>query len=295
MRGFVSALLFFSAATGVSSFTVNTNTPNLRIKENAGVDMSCSYSADFGSDARLEWKFKDKKHSQILVVFDGQLTEAYKSRATLYGGSNLRFTKVTREDTGEYTCEVSSSKSQFAEATVQLTVLVPPSVPLCKIPHSVTTGKSTMLTCFDGDASPPPVYKWYKDGTLLPDDPSKMPQFKNATYKLDPKTGNLEFKSANTMDTGEYYCEAVNDAGPSQRCKAVRMEIRNVNTGGIVAGVIIALLLVALLIFGVWYAKKKGYLPRNKPRSTAVYQPPSSYAGDEEDDGDFKQKSSFVV
>lgn len=35
----------------------------------------------------------------------------------------------------------------------------------------------------------------------------------------------------------------------------------DVNTGGIVAGVIVALLLLALLGFGIWYAHKKGYLP----------------------------------
>ncbi|XP_072230965.1 F11 receptor, tandem duplicate 1 [Leuresthes tenuis] len=298
MKGFVSVLLFLSTATGVSSFTVSTNNPNVRVKENEGVDLTCSYSADFGNDARLEWKFKDKKGSMTLVVYDGKLTQAYESRATLYSGSNLRFTKVTREDTGVYNCEVSSTKSQFAETTVKLTVLVPPSPPLCRIPQSVTTGRSAILTCHDGDASPPPTYKWYKDGTLLPADPSKMPQFKNITYKLNSQNGNLEFSSAKKVDAGQYHCEAVNEAGPSQRCKAARMEVRDVNTGGIVAGVIVALLLLALLIVGVWYANKKGYLPKkseSKPKSNVVYQPPSSYAGDDDEDGEFKQKSSFVV
>lgn len=33
------------------------------------------------------------------------------------------------------------------------------------------------------------------------------------------------------------------------------------NVGGIVAGVIVALLAVGLLLFGLWFASKKGYLP----------------------------------
>ena len=37
--------------------------------------------------------------------------------------------------------------------------------------------------------------------------------------------------------------------------------VDDVNTGGIVAGVIVALLAIALLCFGLWYANKKGYLP----------------------------------
>ncbi|XP_061595870.1 F11 receptor, tandem duplicate 1 [Cololabis saira] len=266
MRRIVWALLFLGAATGASGFTVTTDTPNVRVKENEGADMRCSYSADFGPNPRLEWKFKDKKGSQTYVVFDGKLTESYSSRVSLYSGSNLRFSKVTRADNGEYACEVSSSKSQFSEGTVMLTVLVPPSVPLCKIPQSATTGKGAYLSCSDGEGSPPPTYRWYKDGTLLPTDPTRIAAFRNATYNLNPKSGNLEFSSVAQTDSGEYHCEAVNDAGPPQRCKAVRMEVRDMNTGGIVAGVIVALLLLGLLIFGVWYANKKGYLPKKSER-----------------------------
>lgn len=39
-----------------------------------GVDLTCSYSADFGPDARLEWKFKDMKGSQTYIVYDKKVT-----------------------------------------------------------------------------------------------------------------------------------------------------------------------------------------------------------------------------
>ncbi|XP_035808705.2 F11 receptor, tandem duplicate 1 [Amphiprion ocellaris] len=295
---FVSVLLFSYAATGVSGFTVTTQT-DVRVKENEGTDLTCQYSADFGSNARLEWKFKDTKGSQVYVVYDGKLTQPYASRVTLFSGSNLRFSKVTRKDNGEYSCEVSNANNQFGESTVRLTVLVPPSPPLCRIPTTITTGKTAVLSCYDADGSPPPTYQWYKDGTLLPTDPTSLAAFRNFTYKMNAASGKLEFPRASKMDSGQYFCEAVNNAGPAQRCKAVKMEVRDLNTGGIVAGVIVALLLVALLVFGIWYANKKGYLPKkseSKPRPNVVYQPPSSYGGgDEEEDGDFKQKSSFVV
>lgn len=135
---------------------------------------------------------------------------------------------------------------------------MPPSPPLCRIPPSVTTGKLALLSCHDSAGSPPPTYKWYKDGTLLPDEPHKISGFKNATYKLNKDNGNLvsyklllctiftmtvvvpidfkiknipclslqEFIRATKMDSGQYYCEAVNDAGPPQRCRAVKMEVR---------------------------------------------------------------------
>ncbi|XP_041656617.1 F11 receptor, tandem duplicate 1 [Cheilinus undulatus] len=295
VSGLVSVALFLLAATGVSSFSVTTSNANVRVKENDGTDLSCSYSADFGSDARVEWKFNDLKGSQVYVIYGGKPTSSYSGRVTMYK-SNLRFATVTRRDNGVYDCEVSGN-SQFVETRVKLTVLVPPSVPLCRVPPSVTTGKSAILSCHDKDGSPPPKYRWYKDGVPLPTEPNKISAFKNATYKLNPDNGNLEFPRTIKTDSGHYVCESYNDAGPAQRCKGGKMEIRDLNTGGIVAGVIVALLLVGLLVFGLWYANKKGYLPKaeSKPKPSVVYQPTSMYGGGDEDDGDFKQKSSFVV
>ncbi|XP_070699321.1 F11 receptor, tandem duplicate 1 [Pempheris klunzingeri] len=292
----VSVALFCLAATGVSGFSVTTSDPDVQVKENEGTDLKCTYSADFGSNARVEWKFKDTKGSQTYVIFNGKPTTPYSSRVTIYG-SNLRFSKVTRKDNGVFDCEVSGN-GQFGESRVKLTVLVPPSPPLCRIPASVTTGKMALLSCHDSDGSPPPKYRWYKDGTLLPAEPSKISGFKNATYKLNTDNGNLEFPRTTKMDSGQYYCEAFNSAGVPQRCKAMKMGVRDINTGGIVAGVIVALLLLLLLGFGIWYAHKKGYLPKkteSKPKPSVVYQPTSMYAGVEDEDGEFKQKSSFVV
>lgn len=291
----VPVSLSLLAATDVDGFSVTTSNANVQVKENEGVDLSCSYSADFGSSARVEWKFKDLKDSQKYVYFDGRPTSFYSDRVTMYG-SNLRFNKVTRKDTGVYDCEVSGN-TQFGEVRVKLTVLVPPSPPLCRIPTSVRTGKAALLSCLDRDGSPPPQYKWYKDGVLLPPEPNKISGFKNATYRLNTVNGNLEFPAVTKMDTAQYFCEAFNTAGPPQRCRAVKMEVRDLNTGGIVAGVIVALLLLLLLALGIWYAHKKGYLPKkseSKPKTNVVYQPTSLYGGEDED-GDFKQKSSFVV
>ncbi|XP_057676699.1 F11 receptor, tandem duplicate 1 [Corythoichthys intestinalis] len=291
----VSVLVFASAATVVSSFSVTTSNANVQVKENEGVDLTCSYSADFGSSARVEWKFKDVTGSQKYVFYDGKPTAPYANRVNVFG-SNIRFNKVTRRDNGVYDCEVSGVNSQFGEARVQLTVLVPPSPPLCRIPTSVTTGNKVMLYCHDKDGSPSPQYRWYRNDILLPPEPSKISGFQNSTYMLNSANGNLEFPSVRKTDTAPYSCEAFNSAGPPQRCRAVKMEVSDPNTGGIVAGVIVALVLLVLLGLGIWYAHKKGYLPRmtkSKPKKV-VYQPPSGYGG-EDDDAEFKQKSSFVV
>ncbi|XP_041742664.1 F11 receptor, tandem duplicate 1 isoform X2 [Coregonus clupeaformis] len=291
VSGLVSVFLFFHAT---EAFTVTTSNANVRSKVNEGADLYCTHSADFGANARVEWKFRDMKGSTTYVIFDGKPTTPYADRVIRSDGM-LRFTKVISKDNGEYSCEVSGNQ-QFGQVNIKLTVLVPPSVPMCRIPTSVTTGHSVLLSCHDAQGSPSPTYKWYKDKIPLPEDPSKFPAFKNYTYKINPLNGNLEFPSASLTDTGDYSCEAMNDAGPVQRCQAVRMDVRNINTGGIVAGVIVALLALALLGFGLWYANRKGYLPKkseSKPKPSVVYQPTSEYG--DEGDGEFRQKSSFVV
>ena len=68
---------------------------------------------------------------------------------------------------------------------------VPPSMPMCRVPTSVTTARSVLLSCHDAQGSPPPTYKWYKDNNPLPEDPSKFAAFRNYTYKINTVNGNL--------------------------------------------------------------------------------------------------------
>ncbi|KAI1903295.1 hypothetical protein AGOR_G00025730 [Albula goreensis] len=289
---FALAFVLFLQTTGTTAFKVSTTTPVVSVPENQGADLKCSYTADFGTP-RVEWKFKNLQSSQTLVVFDGKPTANYKGRVELYK-DGLRFNKVTREDNGEYTCEVSSSQN-FGETNVKLVVQVPPSVPMCRIPTSVTTGRKTVLSCYDKDGSPPCAYKWFKNKEPLPEDPSKFSQYKNSTYTINSQTGDLVFPHISKMDAGEYYCSASNGIGSPKSCAPVRVAVNDVNTGGIVAGVIVALLALGLLAFGLWFAYRKGYFPKqddSKPR--VVYNQPSSDYADE-DDGEFRQKSSFVV
>ncbi|XP_053342018.1 F11 receptor, tandem duplicate 1 [Clarias gariepinus] len=291
---FILFVLLCWQATGLHAFSASTSTPNVNVAENSGADLKCEFSPDFGTTPRVEWKFTNLKGSQSFIYFDGQITDRYKGQMTQYPGG-LRIQKVTRQDSGVYSCEVSSN-TDFAEAKIKVTVLVPPSVPVSNIPTSATTGRRVLMTCFDKDGSPPSTYLWYKNGTPLPADPSKFPSFQNSTYKMNTQNGNLEFPSVKTSDSGQYFCEASNGQGTAQRGQPVLMDVRDLNGGAIAAGVIVALLAIALLCFGLWFAKKKGYMPKmseRKPRS--VYTQPKQDYGYDDDDGEFKQKQSFVV
>uniref|UniRef100_H2ZUL0 Junctional adhesion molecule A n=1 Tax=Latimeria chalumnae TaxID=7897 RepID=H2ZUL0_LATCH len=254
------------------AYEVTTDYPNVSVPENGAVDLSCKYTGDFGSP-RVVWKFRDESGSHALVYFDKKFTENYKERAD-FSSKGIHLRTTTRADTGKYTCEVSQG-SRYSEVTVQLTIEVPPSVPSCEIPTSVTNGATVKLTCFEPDGSPPSTYSWYKDDVLVPDDPKKAPAFVNSSFTNDRKIGVLTFSSVTHGDSGEYFCQAANGIGESQFCTAVRMEVSDVNVGGIVAAVIIVVLILALLGLGLWYAYRKGYIQKkiaSKPK--AIYKQP---------------------
>ncbi|MEE6512713.1 hypothetical protein FKM82_019896 [Ascaphus truei] len=272
---------------------VSTPKQNITVKEGGAAEFQCQYTSDFQSP-RVEWKFVGKDQETSLVYYDGALTAPYKDRASTYP-QGLRIERINRKDTGDYVCEVTSSvtnpdgKTSYGEITFHLVVLVPPSVPVAQVPVSVTTGGVAQLACIENDSSPPALFKWYKNKILMPDNPKTSPTFQNSSYTLDSKTGVLKFDPVKKSDAGEYYCEAGNPEG-KQVSAAVRMEVNDVNVGGIVAAVIIVLLILALIGFGVWFAYHRGYFAK-KTNKKVIYSQPS----DTRSDRNFQQTSSFLV
>ncbi|XP_041098243.1 junctional adhesion molecule A-like [Polyodon spathula] len=287
-----SAFLGFLLAATASSYSITTKSEKVSVPENAAADLSCEYSADFGNP-RIEWKFASSK-GIVFVFYNNEPTAAYKGRIEQYTGG-LRFSKVTRNDNGVYTCEVTSPGG-YAEKNIELLVQVPPSPPVCRVPTSVTTGSQVTLTCSDKDASPKPTYQWFRNKVLVPNSPKQIPAFQNSSYTFDPSTGTLTFQPVAKIDSGEYYCQVQNGVGQPSTCGAVRMEVGDVNVGGIAAAVIVVLLLIAVIALAVWYANRKGYLPKQRERKPkVVYSVPPVRDTDPGDDVDFRQKSSFLV
>lgn len=280
----LGALLLLAAGTAVLSG------PTISLKEGEVAEFKCSYPTAF-VNPRMEWKFTSHTDS-ALIYYDNKPTASYKGRVDVFP-TGLRLNSVNRKDSGEYACEVtgtgSSGNPDYVVDKTELVVLVPPSVPVAQVPLSVTTGSAATLSCIETDASPRPTFVWYKNGVLMPESPKGSPAFQNSSYTLDPKTGQLRFDPVTQTDAGEFYCEATNSQG-KQKSAAVRMEIKDVNVGGIVAAVIVSLLLLGLIAFGVWFAYHRGYIGK-KANKKVIYSQPS----DTRSDKNFQQTSSFLV
>ncbi|XP_059805845.1 junctional adhesion molecule A-like [Hypanus sabinus] len=244
------------------SFSVTTRTPEVKVSLGAAAELFCQYSADFG-EPRVEWKFQDLQDSQTLVYYNNEITKNYQGRVD-FSPSALHFKETQATDSGLYICDVNTiDGSQFGSVTVTLVVKVPPAVPTASVPTSVTTGSKAELKCSESRGYPRPSYRWYRDQVLMPEKPASSPTFRNSSYTIQPEMGLLIFDRVSKVDAGEYVCEASNKVGqPVKSSPPIRMEVYDTNVGGIVAGVIVALLILAFLGIGIWFAYRKGYLGR---------------------------------
>ncbi|XP_045694640.1 junctional adhesion molecule A [Phyllostomus hastatus] len=284
----LASVILCSLARGRGA--VYTSESEVQVPENKPAKLSCSYSGF--SAPRVEWKFAQGDITS-LVCYNNKITAPYEDRVT-FSNTGITFHSVTRKDTGTYTCMVSDEGgTAYGEVNVQLTVLVPPSKPTVNIPSSATIGSRAVLTCSETDGSPPSQYLWYRDGVQMPSEPKSSRAFSNSSYSLNPKTGELVFDPVSASDSGEYSCEARNGVGVPMTSDAVRMEAVELNVGGIVAAVLVTLILLGILVFGIWFAYRRGYFDRTKKGTESkkvIYSQPSARS-----EGEFRQTSSFLV
>ncbi|XP_065713794.1 junctional adhesion molecule A [Patagioenas fasciata] len=286
-RAWTLRLLLAAAVVALAGAQVTSETKEVPEHDTANIPCS-AYKSSWGNP-RIEWKFQ-KGSTLVLFYYGGELTEPYRDRVT-FSRTSIQLSAVTREDTGRYICEVVGSGSQIAKSEVNLIVQVPPSTPVAHVPTSATIGSRAVLRCTETEGSPPPTFRWYKDGMVMPSDPKSSPTFRNSSYSLDSTTGELVFQPLSAFDSGEYYCEATNSVGPPQKSSTIRMEASEVNVGGIVAAVVVLLMVLGLVAFGVWFAYSRGFFKRKDTSSKKViYSQPSQRT-----DGEFKQTSSFLV
>ncbi|XP_047374985.1 V-set and immunoglobulin domain-containing protein 2 [Sciurus carolinensis] len=241
-------------------------------------ELSCSYSTSVGVNFALEWSFVQagkpiSAAHPILYFTNGHLypTGSKAERASLLqnpptgGVATLRLTDVRPSDTGTYLCHVNNPPDFYTNGLglINLTVLVPPSSPLCTQSGPTFVGGSTMLRCSSSEGAPKPVYNWVHVGSSPPPSPGSMVQ--------DEVSGQLILSNLSLTSAGTYRCVATNQMG-SASCE-LTLSVTD-SSKGRVAGTLIGVLLGVLLLSVAAFCLIRFQKERKK-------KPKESYVGSE--------------
>uniref|UniRef100_A0A8B9VU12 Protein tyrosine kinase 7 (inactive) n=1 Tax=Anas zonorhyncha TaxID=75864 RepID=A0A8B9VU12_9AVES len=182
----------------------------------------------------------------------------------------LSFHKVSRSDSGNYTCIASNSPQGEIRATVQLVVAVFVTFKLEPEPTTVYQGHTAMFQC-QAEGDPVPHIQWKGKDKIL--DPSKL----LPRIQIMPN-GSLVIYDVTTEDSGKYTCIAGNscnikhreaflyvvdkpaaeeDEGPSNHTPYKMIQTIGLSVGAAVAYIIIVLGLM-------FYCKKRRKAKRLK-------------------------------
>ncbi|XP_037363795.1 V-set and immunoglobulin domain-containing protein 2 [Talpa occidentalis] len=215
-------------------------------------ELSCSYSTLVGNSFALEWSFVQlgkpiSASLPILYFTNGNLypTGSKAKRASLLqnpptgGVATLKLTNVQPSDTGTYLCQVNNPPDFYTNGLglINLTVLVPPSSPLCSKSGEISVGSSAALRCSSLEGAPRPVYNWERLGSYPTPSPGSMVQ--------DEVSGQLILTNLSLTSSGTYRCVATNQMG-SASCD-LTLSVTDPSKGR-VAGALIGVLLGVLLL-----------------------------------------------
>ncbi|XP_066535763.1 immunoglobulin superfamily member 11 isoform X2 [Hoplias malabaricus] len=148
-------------------------------------------------------------------------------------------------DTGTYQCLVNNLPDRGGRniGVIGLTVLVPPSVPSCRVQGSLDVGSDVMLLCGSEEGIPTPSYSWEKLESV-----PKLPH--SATQ--DQMQGTVTLRNISSASSGRYQCTASNAIGKSTcllNLQVITPQPQNVGLiAGTIATAVLAVVICSLLV-----------------------------------------------
>ncbi|XP_040390377.1 endothelial cell-selective adhesion molecule isoform X3 [Cygnus olor] len=259
--------LALAALLGVCSavLEVHVGTGSVFSVEGQGVVLPAWYTSRSQKKPYVTWLLDkaDADPFQILTYLDGVVkveeTELKPRVGFLYPvlTHNISvFINATRErDSGQYMCTVNvvddATSTGKNVAVINLTVLVPPAPPACRLRGSPAVGANVTLSCASEKGKPSPTYQWQRTA------PTLQVFFPPAQ---DRARGTLKLTNLSLDMSGLYVCVAENQAG-SAECSII-LEVHSTSEGAIIAGAVLGSLgaLATVAFFArrlVGYRRKK--------------------------------------
>ncbi|KAM6431813.1 V-set and immunoglobulin domain-containing protein 2 [Liasis olivaceus] len=244
------------------------------------VEIPCHYKTSVDNAFVLEWRFAAGSTSpdtgtQILYFSNNKLykpgTQAERLSLVQYpprlGDASIWLNNIRASDAGAYICEVNNPPDFYGtgSGTVHLTVLMPPSTPVCKGTTSASVGSDVTFSCSSSEGVPPPIYSWIQQDAKQPLPPSNMVQ--------NQEKGTLILSNLTLQFSGTYICTASNEFG-HHSCQ-ISLQVTGIGKAGAVAGALIGAILALFLLGAIVL-----YILHYRKNKTAK-KPQSEYSGNE--------------
>ncbi|XP_057573571.1 V-set and immunoglobulin domain-containing protein 1 [Hippopotamus amphibius kiboko] len=248
---------------------VQVTIPDSFVNVTVGSDVTlvCTYTTTMASldQLSIQWTFFHKESQPISIYYSegGRATAIgrFKDRivgSNAPGNASITISHMQPADSGIYVCDVNNPPDFFGknQGTLNVSVLVKPSKPLCSIQGIPETGHPVSLTCLSVLGTPSPVYYWYKlEGRDI------VPVKEN----FNPATGILFIGNLTNFEQGYYQCTAINILGNSS-CE-IDLTSSHPEVGIIVGALVGALVGAAIIISVVCFARNKAKAKERKRNS----------------------------
>ncbi|XP_062391613.1 immunoglobulin superfamily member 11 [Sardina pilchardus] len=192
--------------------------------------------------------------SQVIVYDQGQVIEspAFTGRAGFTGipwSADVILNDTRVSDSGIYRCVVSNPPEvgDPGIGELSLSVLAPPSLPVCLWEGEIEAGGSVTLSCAVAEGVPTPEMRWEKTS------PDKITLPLNMDSDM---SGSVQMANISAQTSGVYRCYVSNLLGSHSCYINLSVYTPPDNSPGILQGVLLtlsmALLLLALLVLVLW-------------------------------------------
>ncbi|XP_029628501.1 immunoglobulin superfamily member 11-like isoform X2 [Salmo trutta] len=266
----IAWLVLFCMEVSVRALDVTVTQSSIQVARGQAAILPCSFSTSAAlNNLNIIWMViplsNANQPEQVIIYQGGQvfsLANHLNGRvgfvATMPSTSASIFINNTQlSDTGTYQCLVNNLPDRGGRniGVIGLTVLVPPSVPSCRVQGTLDVGADIMLMCSSEEGIPTPSYAWVKLESL-----PKLPH----TAMQDQMQGTVTLRNISTSTSGLYQCTASNAIAKSTCLLNLQVVAPQPQSVGLIAGtiatgvlaVIICSLLVLVTLF-YWKNKNK--------------------------------------
>ncbi|XP_051717812.1 immunoglobulin superfamily member 11 [Ctenopharyngodon idella] len=264
----IAWLVFFCVNVCVHALEVTVSQSSVQVARGQAAVLPCTFSTSAAlNNLYIIWMVTPLANAnqpeQVIIYQGGQvfsLANHMNGRvgfvATMPSTSASIFINNTQlSDTGTYQCLVNNLPDRGGRniGVIGLTVLVPPSIPSCRIQGSLDVGSDVMLLCGSDEGIPTPTYAWEKLESV-----PKLPH--NAMQ--DQMQGTVTLRNISTSTSGLYQCTASNAIGKSTcvlNLQVVAPQPQNIGliAGTIVTGILALVICSLLVLVTLFYWRNK--------------------------------------